>query len=137
MKNIKTLKTSKIFVTGATGNIGGSVATRLASAGHSVTGLARDRSKAEMLVAAGITPIVGTLDDAGLLYSIARDVDCVINAASSNHRAAVEVIIVGLSGTGKTFLHTSGTSVIADDAQGTHGSGTIFDESTPFITPAE
>jgi ATP-dependent phosphoenolpyruvate carboxykinase len=35
-------------------------------------------------------------------------VDCVVNAASSDHRAAVEAIIAGLSGSGKTFLHTSG-----------------------------
>ncbi|MDN0085599.1 NAD-dependent epimerase/dehydratase family protein [Crenobacter sp. SG2305] len=131
------MKNIKIFVTGATGYIGGSVAARLVSAGHAVTGLTRDHDKAAKLTAMGITPVVGTLDDGALLYSIARDVDCVINAASSDHRAAVEAIIAGLSGSGKTFLHTSGTSVIADDAQGRHGDGTVFDESTPLVTPPE
>lgn len=131
------MKNIKIFVTGAAGYIGGSVAARLASDGHSVTGLTRDHDKAAKLATMGITPVVGTLDNEELLYSIARDVDCVINAASSDHRAAVEAIIAGLSGTGKTFLHTSGTSVIADDAQGAHGAGTVFDESTPFVSPPE
>ncbi|CAN0627043.1 protein of unknown function [Burkholderia multivorans] len=42
-----------------------------------------------------------------------------------------------MSGTGKTFLHTSGTSVIADDAQGAHDAATVFDETTPFVTPPE
>lgn len=131
------MKNIKIFVTGAAGYIGGSVAARLVSAGHAVTGLTRDHDKAAKLAAMGITPVVGTLDDGALLSSITRDVDCVINAASSDHRAAVEAIIAGLSGSGKTLLHTSGTSVIADDAQGAHGDGTVFDESTPLVTPLE
>ncbi|MCW3478402.1 NAD-dependent epimerase/dehydratase family protein [Neisseriaceae bacterium JH1-16] len=131
------MKHMKVFVTGAAGYIGGSVAARLVSAGHAVTGLTRDHDKAAKLAAMGITPVVGTLDDGALLSSIARDVDSVINAASSDHRAAVEAIIAGLSGSGKTLLHTSGTSVIADDAQGAHGAGIVFDESTPLVTPPQ
>ena len=41
----------KIFVTGATGYIGGSVATKLLEAGHSVIGLARSADAAMMLKA--------------------------------------------------------------------------------------
>ncbi|CAN0627045.1 protein of unknown function [Burkholderia multivorans] len=37
----------RIFVTGATGYIGGSVAARLVSDGHAVTGLARDHRGVE------------------------------------------------------------------------------------------
>ncbi|WP_264857456.1 NAD-dependent epimerase/dehydratase family protein, partial [Burkholderia cenocepacia] len=36
------MKGIRIFVTGATGYIGGSVAARLVAAGHVVTGLTRD-----------------------------------------------------------------------------------------------
>lgn len=82
-------------------------------------------------------PVVGTLDDTALLYAFARDADCVVNAASSDHREAVETIIAALSGSGKTFLHTSGTSVIADDAQGAHGDAIVFDETTPIVEPAK
>ena len=131
------MKSLNVFMTGATGYIGGSVAARLVSAGHAVKALVRDSGKAATLAAAGITPVIGTLDDERLLRSAAREADCVINAASSDHRAAVEAILAGLSGSGKAFLHTSGTSVIADDAQGAHGAGTWFDESTPLVVPAE
>ncbi|EOH6076903.1 NAD-dependent epimerase/dehydratase family protein [Burkholderia cenocepacia] len=131
------MKGSRIFVTGATGYIGGSVAARLVGAGHVVTGLTRDGDNAAKLAAAGIMPVVGTLDDTALLHAFARDADCVVNAASSDHREAVETIIAALSGSGKTFLHTSGTSVIADDAQGAHGDAIVFDETTPIVHPAK
>jgi len=51
-------------------------------------GLTRNHDKAAKLAAMGITPVVGALDDGALLFSLARDVDCVISAASSDHRAA-------------------------------------------------
>ncbi|MCA7903600.1 NAD-dependent epimerase/dehydratase family protein [Burkholderia cepacia] len=131
------MKGIRIFVTGASGYIGGSVAARLVSAGHVVTGLTRDGDNAAKLAAAGIMPVVGTLDDSALLQAFARDADCVVNAASSDHRKAVEAIIAALSGSGKTFVHTSGTSVIADDAQGAHGDAPVFDETTPVVKPAK
>ncbi|KAF1033986.1 MAG: 2-alkyl-3-oxoalkanoate reductase [Burkholderia lata] len=127
----------KIFITGVTGYIGGSIASRLVEGGHTVIGLVRDIDKAQILANMGVVPLVGGLDDEALLYSAARDADCVINAASSDHRGAVEAIIAGLSGSGKRFLHTSGSSVIADDAQGDRCSDLIFDEDTPFIVPEE
>ncbi|RQR35116.1 MULTISPECIES: NAD-dependent epimerase/dehydratase family protein [unclassified Burkholderia] len=131
------MKGIKVFVTGAAGYIGGSVAARLVSEGHVVTGLARNGEKAATLAAAGILPVIGTLDDTALLHAFASDADCVINAASSDHRASVETIVAALSGSGKTFLHTSGTSVIADDAQGAHGDAPVFDEATPVVAPAK
>ncbi|WP_175975969.1 NAD-dependent epimerase/dehydratase family protein [Burkholderia sp. BCC1047] len=131
------MKGIRIFVTGATGYIGGSIAARLVAAGHVVTGLVRDGRHAAKLAAAGIKPVVGTLDDTALLHAFACDADCVVNAASSDHRAAVETIVAALSGSGKTFLHTSGTSVIADDAQGAHGDAIVFDETTPIVNPAK
>jgi uncharacterized protein YbjT (DUF2867 family) len=51
----------KIFVTGATGYIGGLVAERLARSGHTVLGLVRSSKKAPLLKERGIDPIVGTL----------------------------------------------------------------------------
>ncbi len=52
----------KIFVTGATGYIGGSIAEKLLAAGHEVTGLVRSDGKAPLLTARGIEPVAGTLD---------------------------------------------------------------------------
>jgi uncharacterized protein YbjT (DUF2867 family) len=53
----------KIFVTGATGYIGGSVAERLVGSGQTVLGLVRSREKALLLKERGIDPVVGTLDE--------------------------------------------------------------------------
>ena len=54
----------KIFCTGASGYIGGSVAAHLVAAGHQVAGLVRSPEKADAVRARGIEPLLGTLDDA-------------------------------------------------------------------------
>jgi nucleoside-diphosphate-sugar epimerase len=127
----------KIFITGAAGYIGGSVAQRLLDAGHEVRGLIRDAGKAEALQARGIAPVIGTLDDHDLLVREARAADAVINGASSDHRASVEALLEGLRGSGKALLHTSGSSVIGDDVGGNVLSDKIFDEQTPFVVEPE
>ena len=122
-----------IFITGAAGYIGGSIATRLLAEGHSIRGLVRKPELAEALLALGITPVLGDLDNAELLTAEAQRADAVINAASSDHRASVEAMLQGLRGSGKVFIHTSGSSVIGDDVGGDVLSPNIFSESTPLI----
>lgn len=122
----------KIFVTGASGFIGGAVASRLIQAGHSVRGLVRDPHKAEACRKFGIDPVLGTLADTDLLTAEARAPDAVINAASSDDRHAADTLIAALTGTGKTLIHTSGTSIVADEANG-EPSDAVFDEDTPRI----
>ncbi|WP_191059675.1 NAD-dependent epimerase/dehydratase family protein [Geminicoccus harenae] len=107
-----------IFVTGASGYIGGSVAERLKAAGHRIIGLVRSEAKAEQLRARGIEPVIGTLDDVRLLTEQAKRADAVVNAANSDHRTAVEMLIRALAGSNKPFLHTSGSSIAANDARG-------------------
>ncbi|NUA30315.1 NAD-dependent epimerase/dehydratase family protein [Cupriavidus basilensis] len=123
----------QIFITGAAGFIGGSVAAHLIAAGHSVRGLVRNPAQAAQLAMRGVVPVQGTLDDAALLTREAAQADGVINAASSDHRAAVDALLAGLRGSGKPLLHTSGSSVIGDDAGGNVLSPRIFDEQTPFV----
>ncbi|GAN90120.1 NAD dependent epimerase/dehydratase [Gluconobacter frateurii M-2] len=124
----------KIFITGASGYIGGSVAAYLAAKGHQIRGLIRNESRAEELRSFGIEPIVGTLDNSALLIIEAQNADAVINAADSDHRGAVEALLKGLEGSGKPFLHTSGSSLVGDEALG-EPSDAIFTEETP-VAPA-
>ncbi len=62
--------------------------------------------------------------------------DVVVNAASADHRGAVDALLGALAGSGKPFIHTSGSSIIGTRAKGER-SDAVFDEDTPFTpTPA-
>ena len=123
----------RIFLTGANGYIGGSVACALIAAGHKVRGLVRSSAKADAVAAHGIEPVIGSLDDTALLQTEARAADAVVNAASSDHRGAAEALIAALAGSGKILIHSSGSSIVADLAMG-EPSDRIFDEAT-LLTP--
>lgn len=126
-----------VFITGAAGYIGGSVANALLDAKHVIRGLVRSPDKVNLLAARGVTPVFGSLDDLDLLVREAQQADAVINAASSDHRASVEALLQGLHGSDKPFLHTSGSSVIGDDVRGNKLSEHVFDDDTPFIVEPE
>ncbi|HEX2603540.1 MAG TPA: NAD-dependent epimerase/dehydratase family protein [Oxalicibacterium sp.] len=121
----------KVFITGAAGYIGGSVAVRFLREGYQVRGLVRTPQQAERVKALGIEPVLGTLDDRDILIREAQQADAVVNAASSDHRPAVEALLEGLQGSNKAFIHTSGSSVVGDDARGEWKSDKIYSEDTP------
>ena len=118
----------KIFITGASGFIGGSIAAHLVRAGHTVRGLIRKPEHAAELQRLGIEPVTGTLDERALLIAEAQAADAVINAASSDHEGAVKALIEGLAGSGKPFLHTSGSSIVGDASGGEAGQARIYHE---------
>lgn len=120
-----------IFITGANGFIGGAVASALIQRGHTVRGLVRDRAKADAVAAHGVVPLIGSLDDSALLSEEARAADAVVNTASSDHRAAIEALLRGLEGSAKALLHTSGSSIVGDEAMG-GPSERVYDEATPL-----
>jgi nucleoside-diphosphate-sugar epimerase len=126
----------QIFITGANGFIGGAVASALIADGHTVRGLVRSKAKADAVAAYGVEAVVGSLDDAALLQAEARAADAVVNAASSDHRGAVEGLIAGLAGSGKALIHSSGSSIVADLAMG-EPSDRIFHEATPIEPHAD
>jgi nucleoside-diphosphate-sugar epimerase len=119
-----------VFVTGAGGYIGGSVAAALIKRGHRVRGLTRSAVGAEQLKSYAIDPVIGDLDDSGLLKREASVADMVINTANADHSGAVEALISALSHSGKKLIHTSGTSIVGDDARGDFCSEVIFSEET-------
>ena len=121
----------KVFVTGASGYIGGTVADSLRKAGHSVIGLARAEVSAAKLRAHGIEPVRGDLSSHSVVRNAARSADAVINCANAEDPFVVAAIVEGLAGSGKAFVHTSGTSVVGDKAAGKF-SPKVYHEDTPL-----
>ncbi|MGQ0511180.1 MAG: NAD-dependent epimerase/dehydratase family protein [Betaproteobacteria bacterium] len=121
----------RIFMTGASGYIGGTVAEALRRAGHSLSALARSEGAAAKLRAHGIEPVAGELSSHGVVRRAVQGADAVVNCANAEDPFVVAAIIEGLAGSGKAFLHTSGTSVVGDKAAGRFP-GRIHHEDTPF-----
>jgi nucleoside-diphosphate-sugar epimerase len=126
----------KVFVTGATGYIGGSVATKLLEAGHTVIGLARSDEAAAVLKKRGIEPLAGDLNHYTPFVAAAKRADAVINAANSDNPFVVHALLDGLKGSGKTLIQTSGSSVVGAYDNG-EASEDIFTEDTPFTPQPE
>ncbi len=122
----------KVFITGATGYIGGSIAEMLVAAGHSVTGLVRADEKALLLKARGIAPILGTMDDNAILTESAQAADAVIHTASADHPASVVALVTALERSGKTLIHTTGSAIVADHADGEYATKTPLTEDSYF-----
>lgn len=123
-----------VFIVGVSGYIGGSVAAALVKQGHAVSGLARSDESAAGLQRHGIAPVRGTLDDVATLTAAAKAADVTIGAANADHRGAAEAVVKALSGTGKTYLHTSGSSIVGTPADGEFVAA-VYDEDTPFTPP--
>ncbi len=122
----------KVFVTGATGYIGGSVAERLMASGHQVVGLVRTAEKARLLKDRGIEPVLGTLDDSEIITNAAHAADAVIHAASADHPGSVVTLVAALERSGKTLICTTGSGIVADSADGEYASSVVFTEDTYF-----
>jgi nucleoside-diphosphate-sugar epimerase len=126
----------QVFIVGATGYIGGTVAQRLLQSGHRVSGLARNQEKAQGLADMGIIPVIGTFDDKDVLARAAAGADATINVGDSDRLDVAETLIGALTGSGKILLHTSGASIVVDDAKGDVAGKAIFKDDAPY-TPMD
>jgi len=132
---------TNIFLTGATGYIGGSVLLRFLkhpdASSFNITVLVRSPEKAEKLKAFGVNPVVGSHSDIPLVEELAAQADVVIATADANGLVAAKATLKGLktryqkTGIAPIFIHTSGTGVLADGARGDHVSDTIYDDTNP------
>jgi nucleoside-diphosphate-sugar epimerase len=69
-----------------------------------------------------------------VLSQAAKAADVVVNAASADHKGAAVALLDALAGSGRPFIHTSGSSVIGTRSKGQR-SDAVFNEDTPF-TPS-
>jgi nucleoside-diphosphate-sugar epimerase len=114
----------RTFVTGATGFIGSAVTQELLGAGHEVVGLARSDNSAAAVAALGAEVHRGDLEDADSLRRGAAAADGVLHlaydhafvdfgAAAAKDLRAIEAMGAALEGSGKPFVMTSGTLMVA------------------------
>src|ERR1700754_2720788 len=117
----------RVFVTGASGHIGSAVVPELLGAGHEVVGLARSDASAAKLEAAGAGVRRGGIDDLDDLAAAAATADGVIHLAFKHDLMAageyegavaadlraVDAMGVALVGSGKPFVTTGGTLMLA------------------------
>jgi nucleoside-diphosphate-sugar epimerase len=122
----------RILITGASGYIGGSVAAKLVASGHQVAGLTRSQKSASLLKERGIDPVVGTLDDVDILTAAAQAADAVIHTASADHPGSVVTLVTALERSGKLLIHTTGSAIVADHADGAYASTVPLTEDDHF-----
>jgi len=115
----------RIFVTGATGFIGTALIPHLLKAGHSVLGLTRSDSGAEILRKLGAEPFHGNTENLDSLREGASRSDGVIHLAFNHDfsqfqknceddRNAIRALGEVLRGSSRPLLVTSGTGIAAN-----------------------
>ncbi|KAG1882313.1 hypothetical protein F4604DRAFT_1743472 [Suillus subluteus] len=129
---------TRIFVTGATGYIGGSVLSALLShpraTSFQITVLIRSPEKVELFNSVGVVAVVGSNQDLEKLTEHARDSDVVLACADADDLQAARAILLGLkkrydeTGRVPILIHTSGTGVFIDDAAGNYATDNIYSD---------
>ncbi|KAH7417998.1 putative NAD dependent epimerase/dehydratase [Cadophora sp. MPI-SDFR-AT-0126] len=133
----------RLFVTGATGYVGGAVTEQAIAQGHTVHGLSRNGAGDTKLKALGATPVRGDLKSLDILRQQAAEADAVCHLAyihdfTANYEdilaidaAAVDALAEPLRGTNKPLVITSGTLVTEPDPKG----GETDETSPPLKNP--
>ncbi len=117
----------RVFVTGASGHIGSALVPELLGHGHQVVGLARSDRSVAALEAAGAEVWRGDLDDLDGLHAAASAADGVVHLAFKHEAMssgdylgaiaddlkAIEAMGAALDGSGKPFVGTGGTLMLA------------------------
>ncbi|CDO74490.1 hypothetical protein BN946_scf184979.g45 [Trametes cinnabarina] len=131
--------TVTIFLTGATGYIGGSVLERLLKHPNAntfdITVLVRNAEKAKILESKfGVRVVVGAHQDLDKLEACSENAHIVFQCSDSDDVPATKAILSGLKkrhaklGDLPILIHTSGTGTLVDDARGMYATDVIYSD---------
>lgn len=110
---------TKLFLTGATGYIGGDALYTVANAypDLEITALARNSDKGAKVASqfAKVRLVYGDLDSSELLTKEASQADIVLHCADADHVGAANALVAGLAQrqTPSYLIHTSGTGILS------------------------
>ncbi|KAJ5711493.1 hypothetical protein N7488_005649 [Penicillium malachiteum] len=129
---------ARVFLTGASGYIGGQVLHTLTSTNpeYEISVLLRDVGKAEIVSKKypRVRVALGDLDSSSLIEEEARQANVVVNAAAYKHQASIEAIVRGLSNRTQPgyLVQISGASLLSipDIVNNTYGeaSGKLYND---------
>ncbi|EPQ59525.1 NAD P-binding protein [Gloeophyllum trabeum ATCC 11539] len=125
-----------IFITGATGYIGGTILQCLLqhprTDSFDITALVRDPKKIELLKSFGVSPVIGSHSDLETLENTAAQADVVITAADCDDLPAAEAILRGqkktYDKTGKAPILIHTVSVLRDNAGGMFATDNVYSD---------
>jgi len=122
-----------VFIVGP-GLIGWTILDLLVAEGYHVTGLVRRQEHADGLVQSGAKAVLGDLHDAKLIAENVSRNDIVFHAATADDLPSVQAVLQGVQqkadrGEPIIYIHTSGTSVLDDNAHGSFRSDKIYHDN--------
>lgn len=127
---------NKVFVTGATGYIGSSIAQAFRNAGYEVWGLTRSETKASQLAQQEIHPVLGSMQEPESYANAASRAEVLVHAAVDYQNGTAELdsltvnSLLSIAKPGATLLYTSGAWVLGNT------NGQPVNESAP-LAPAK
>lgn len=124
----------KVIIFGATGYLGRHIVANLKAHGHDLSGFARNAANDKAVRAMGIRAIGGDLDRTDSIPAMLDGQDVVIFAAQlmlEDEKRVTQAIVDHLEGSGKTFIFTSGTSLMSIPTGGLWDERS-FAEDEPF-----
>ncbi|EKG09704.1 NAD-dependent epimerase/dehydratase [Macrophomina phaseolina MS6] len=130
----------RVFIVGP-GFIGWNVLDLLVAEGYQVTGLVRRKEHAEGIERSGAKAILGDLHDESLIAEESAKSDIIFHTATADDLPSVVSVLEGLRqratrGQSTIYIHTSGTSVLDDGANGAFLNEKVYDDREPADSDA-
>ncbi|PVH99373.1 NAD(P)-binding protein [Periconia macrospinosa] len=131
---------ASVFLLGP-GYLGLTIIENLLAANYKVSTLVRSPESASKLGSIGVHTIAGTLEDGPLITEQVIQHEIIINCSSSDHVQSVRAILSGIrqrvqAGLSSTFIHTSGTGLLCDNAKGAYKTDIVYSDDNPSMIDA-